>query len=264
MRLSKTHLILKVGIAACAMGVVVLAFAGCDKPQPSREVFSPRVVGPPWPDQETMPLPAAGTPVPAPILAIQWRSVDAYCMARAGNWPPLHLVMGNIRAAASDLPLQRDTVAVREPEMRNTIHKLDDAIAVHDRLGAMLYANQIYRLAVEMEVPYRPVTPVELAMLSYYTREIEVWCGMRDLAPEEDRDGDAGDVERFPHGAAIAQRSAADGTFRREHEPPPACGNRPGLLRPVPPDVPGAARDPQGRRPRPARRTGVRRRLKGS
>ena len=182
MRLSKTHLILKVGIAACAMGVVVLAFAGCDKPQPSREVFSPRVVGPPWPDQETMPLPAAGTPVPAPILAIQWRSVDAYCMARAGNWPPLHLVMGNIRAAASDLPLQRDTVAVREPEMRNTIHKLDDAIAVHDRLGAMLYANQIYRLAVEMEVPYRPVTPVELAMLSYYTREIEVWCGMRDLA----------------------------------------------------------------------------------
>lgn len=155
-------------------GVAMLS--GCEKTYVVRAVS----VGPTYPADEEMPLPRPGSPVPQPILAIQWRSAEIYCLARDGRWQAVPRRIVAIKAAIDALPLQRENVSLRVAELAHDVRNIEDAVRVGDRLGAMLYANQVYRIALQMSVTFNPQTPAELSMLTFHVRELEVWCGMGD------------------------------------------------------------------------------------
>lgn len=155
-----------------------MASAGCEKNTVVRAV----AVGPSYPADEDMPLPRPGSPVPQPILSIEWRSSEAYCLARDGRWSAVPPRLAGIRAAMRDLPMLRENVSLRVAELGRAVRNIEDAARVEDRLGAMLYANQVYRVAVEMSTTFNPETPADLAMLVFHVRELEIWCGMGDAA----------------------------------------------------------------------------------
>lgn len=119
---------------------------------------------------------AAPTAVPAAIHAIAERGEDAYDAGRAGNW-----VKASREATAIDAAVA-GSEAARNADMQTAVLALRRAITDRDRDGAVNAANHITFLAAQLSAPYHPQIPVEVALLDYYGRDMEIALDSSDLA----------------------------------------------------------------------------------
>jgi len=107
---------------------------------------------------------------------------NAYDQARIADWPKGRASLVALKAAAGRLgPAERKDTA-RARELDGALSALEKAVSSRDQPAAMREANLLTRLGAEISRSFKPAVPVDVTLLDYYGREIEIWASARDEA----------------------------------------------------------------------------------
>jgi hypothetical protein len=128
----------------------------------------------------------ANTPVNTKTESVPKSLVDAgeyaeniYDHAKANDWKNADAKIGLLKAAVekvrTDVNNQKAAGAIYP-----NVTALERAVTAKDRPAAMLAANQITRDVAETTTEYKVVVPVEVVLLDYYGRELEIWAEAKD------------------------------------------------------------------------------------
>lgn len=118
--------------------------------------------------------------VPSCLAAMSGEGAAIYGMARAQNWQQVGGRLKALREAAKRLPVEVKKDAVDEPQLLHVINDLDHAAAKQDRLTTMRLANEVTFIAARLSAPFELQVPVEVSMLDYFGRELEIWSTAKD------------------------------------------------------------------------------------
>jgi hypothetical protein len=119
-------------------------------------------------------------PIPAGITDVGTYGEDLYDQAKAGDWAKAKAYLDSLRAASANLPAG-DQIQPERDSLGIAITALDKAIAARNRTAALEAANRATYLSAQMTDPYDGATPMEVVLLDYYGRELEIWSAQRNL-----------------------------------------------------------------------------------
>lgn len=119
--------------------------------------------------------------VPASLMNAGEYAENIYDYAKANDWKQADARMGLLKAAVekvrTDVSNQKAAGGIYP-----NVAALDRAVTAKDRQGAMLAANQITRNVAEVTEEYKLIVPVEVVLLDYYGRELEIWAEAKDTS----------------------------------------------------------------------------------
>jgi len=125
---------------------------------------------------------AAG-PVPAAVVALGEHGEDLYDAVNAGRWPKAQALLDSARSAARSLPASSSGLAATaQGELPGVLDSLAQAIASKQQARALALANRVTYMATELTRPYAQAVPVEVQLLDYYGRELELGASAKDQA----------------------------------------------------------------------------------
>lgn len=110
------------------------------------------------------------------IEAIGHHAEDLYDHARLQDWQNCAIDVDGLREAAALLGADEGTHNVQ-----SQIMPIDSAITRRDPRALMHLANDLTRQSAEMMRPYSPGVPVDVTLLDFYGREIELAAAENDL-----------------------------------------------------------------------------------
>jgi hypothetical protein len=125
------------------------------------------------------PAPSQGAPSPIPpvIDSIGTHGEDLYDAIAAGNWTKAKQLADLLRADLNQVPrMSRDAGS----SLVGLVDSTTQAIAAKQRHTGLVTANEITRVAAEMTRAFTTATPVEVLLLDYYGRELEIWSAVSD------------------------------------------------------------------------------------
>jgi len=126
--------------------------------------------------------PAAATarPQASAIEELGHYAEDAYDQAKVADWTKGKASIEALKAAARRLgPAERKDAALAR-RLDGAVSALEKAVSNRDKPAAMREANLLTRLAAEISGPSKPAVPVDVTLLDYYGRELEIWASARD------------------------------------------------------------------------------------
>lgn len=103
------------------------------------------------------------------IEKIGHHAEDLYDHAKVQDWRTCAIDVDGLREAAALLGADESVHIVQRQVM-----PIDSAITRRDRRAVMHIANELTRQAAEMMRPYSPGVPVDVTLLDFYGREIEM------------------------------------------------------------------------------------------
>jgi len=124
--------------------------------------------------------------VPAPLESVGHHGEDLYDAARAKDWAAAAAQLDTLKQAAADLPVTGERSGQLNASVKSQLVVLATSVANLDRAAAMRGANEVTRLAAELTRAYNPPVPVEITLLDYSGRELELWAEAGDLAKLRD------------------------------------------------------------------------------
>jgi hypothetical protein len=154
----------------------------------------------------------SGTTSSAPPLAVVnvgEYGEQIYDAAVAAQWAKATSLMDSLDAAAKALPDESRNAADRT-RLTPVLDTLRSAVAAKQRGPATEAANRVTYLAARISAPYNPAVPVDVVLLDYYGRELEVGAARKDMArlkataADIRRTWDAVKPQVVSHGAAAA------------------------------------------------------------
>lgn len=104
---------------------------------------------------------------------------DLYDAAQSGNWNTARRKLTQLKAAAQKVK----AVHSRKAELLMAVDSLESSVRARDRLQTMEEANQITRISAEMSARYHLQVPLQVALLDYYGRRLQV-ASARGNQPE--------------------------------------------------------------------------------
>ncbi len=119
--------------------------------------------------------------VPPAVAAVGTYGENAYDMAKADNWGAARAAADSLKTGAAGLAGLSQS-AGQAGAVTTALAALDQAIAQHQHANAMREANHLTQLGAELERPYHPAVPPEVALLDYYGRELEIWSAANNPA----------------------------------------------------------------------------------
>lgn len=129
---------------------------------------------------------AAGSPadqqksaVPSSLTNAAEAGEGVYDAAHANNWAQAEDRFSALKSALSEIPKARHSDALANLE--RTIAGLDAELAARQQQAVMRDANEVTRLVAQLTLPYHPAVPVDVVMLDYYGRALEVWSAAKDM-----------------------------------------------------------------------------------
>jgi hypothetical protein len=125
---------------------------------------------------------AAAAPAASAIEDVGHYAEDAYDQAKSADWAKGRASLQSLRAAARRLGAAQRKDAALARQFDGAVSGLDKAVSTRDQPAAMREANLLTRLAGEISRPSRPAVPVDVTLLDYYGRELEIWASARDEA----------------------------------------------------------------------------------
>jgi YD repeat-containing protein len=120
--------------------------------------------------------------VPAPLESVAHYSENLYDAARASDWPAAAAQLDTLKRGVTDL----SAMAAGSAELESQVATVGTSVSNHDRAATMRSANEVTRLAADLTRPYEPLVPVEITLLDYSGRELELWAEAGDLAKLHD------------------------------------------------------------------------------
>jgi len=118
--------------------------------------------------------------VPASLESVAHYGENLYDAARANDWAAAAAQLDTLKRGAAELP----GTAKGSPDLKSNVNSelavIDTSLSKHDRAATLRSANEVTRLAAELARPYGPPVPVEIALLDYSGRELELWAEAGD------------------------------------------------------------------------------------
>jgi hypothetical protein len=121
---------------------------------------------------------------------------DAYDRAKITDWAKERGSLEALKAAAGRLGPAERKDAILARQLDGAISALEKAVSSRDKPAAMREANLLTRLAAEISRPSKPPVPVDVTLLDYYGRELEIWASARDEAKLRSTAADMGKTWR--------------------------------------------------------------------
>jgi len=113
--------------------------------------------------------------VPAEVTEVGEHAEDLYDAVAGGRWSTAQRILDSLRMSTGNLPASVDA------NDKTTLAALEDSLAKRiagkQRLPAMIEANQATYISVQMLRPFASATPVQVLLLDYLGRELEIWSG---------------------------------------------------------------------------------------
>lgn len=117
--------------------------------------------------------------VPAALIAAAESGEGIYDAVLANDWPQAQTQLTALKRAASEISQTAgsDTTA----KLKKIVSALDAEVPAKQRQSAMRDANEATRLVAQLTRSYHPAVPIDVVMLDYYGREMQVWATARDM-----------------------------------------------------------------------------------
>ena len=128
----------------------------------------------------TVPAPAASASgsVPPVIDSIGAYGESLYDEVKAGRWAKAQHLTDQLTSAAKEVPNMNSTCVV---ELTSLVDSLRATVRAHQQHAALVQSNQVTRLAAEMTRPYTSLMPLEVLLMDYQGRELDVWSAAKDV-----------------------------------------------------------------------------------
>ena len=119
---------------------------------------------------------------PKSLFNVSEDSEDLYDQAFASNWNKASVALAVISRDDAVLRKTQPSLKKRSDGVAALTVAVKRDIAAKDRPAALRDINQITRLTIEMGAAYSAPIPVEVSLLDYYGRELQVWAIAGDKA----------------------------------------------------------------------------------
>lgn len=110
---------------------------------------------------------------PAALSQLRDAAVAVYDSARTGDWPGTSDRMRTLDAAAANLPSPPGKADLAQ-QLRGHMKALKDAIRDRQAAEAASNANWVARLAEELSDAYETRVPIDVRLLAFYGRAIQI------------------------------------------------------------------------------------------
>jgi hypothetical protein len=158
----KSHMTL---IAVSAL--LTLANCGKNATQQQTATTTPAVATTSTATQPALPPPAAATE------EVGHYAENLYDWGRTGDWTKAQADLAALKSAVAKL---QGTGAVADMQATNErVSTIENAIQAHDARALTHAANDMTRVAAEISRQFNPPVPVEVTLLDYDGRELELW-----------------------------------------------------------------------------------------
>ncbi|MEH2266587.1 hypothetical protein [Nostoc sp.] len=114
--------------------------------------------------------------VPTSLSQVGEYGESVYDMAKANDWTKatanLNLLENAAKSVHTKINVQNKTELA---QLDSKIAALTKAVTTKNRISAMRDANQVTLIAANITKEFEPKVPVEVTLLDYYGRELEIW-----------------------------------------------------------------------------------------
>ena len=120
--------------------------------------------------------------VPTALFNVSEDSEDLYDQAFASNWSKSDSALAKISRDITVLLQTQPSLKKRSAGVAALAVAVKRDINAKNRPAALRDINQMTRLTIEMSAAYDEPIPVEVSLLDYYGRELQVWAVAGDKA----------------------------------------------------------------------------------
>jgi hypothetical protein len=114
--------------------------------------------------------------VPTSLSQVGEYGESVYDMAKANNWTKATANLTSVENAAKSLHTEiKGENKTELAQLDSKIAALKGAVTAKNRISAMRDANQVTLIAANITKEFEPKVPVEVTLLDYYGRELEIW-----------------------------------------------------------------------------------------
>jgi hypothetical protein len=149
----------------------VLTLASCQKTateQQTATTITPSIV-----DTTTTTEPALA-PGAAATEEIGHYAENLYDWGRTGDWTKAQTDLAALKTAVTNLESTGQVTDRHDADEH--LATIEKAVQAHDKRALMHAANEMTRVAGEISRQFHPKVPVEVTLLDYYGRELELWA----------------------------------------------------------------------------------------
>ncbi len=120
-------------------------------------------------------------PVPTSVNQVGEYGEDIYDAAKANDWKQAATKLAALKQAANRLDTDIKSEDPNEDRLDGSIATLNRAVPAKQQLSAMREANQVTLLAAKLAAPFHLQVPVQVNLLDYYGRQLEVGVMAKDM-----------------------------------------------------------------------------------
>lgn len=117
--------------------------------------------------------------VPAAVTAAAESSEEIYDAALANDWSRAQGQLSAFDSAVLEISKTASTDAAAK--LKDAVSVLGAEVAGKQRQSVMRDANEATRLVARLTRSYRQAIPVDIVMLDYYGREMQLWAAAQDM-----------------------------------------------------------------------------------
>jgi len=118
--------------------------------------------------------------VPGQLESVAHYSENLYDAARTNDWTAAAAQLDTLKRGATDLSATVNGSAELKSSVSSQLAVIDTSVSNRNRAATLRSANEVTRLAAELTRPYNPQVPVEITLLDYSGRELELWAEADD------------------------------------------------------------------------------------
>jgi hypothetical protein len=105
---------------------------------------------------------------------------NAYDYVKAADWGAARASVDSLKTAVEGS--QPQDSAGHGAELRASLARLDSAVTQRSRLQGVREANHLTEIGAQLSTSHKPPVPVDVTMLDYYGRELEIGATANDNA----------------------------------------------------------------------------------
>ncbi len=114
--------------------------------------------------------------VPVSLNQVGEEAENIYDMAKVNNWTKATANLSSLESAARKLHNEiKGENKTQLAQLDSKIAALNKAVTAKNRISTMRDANQVTLISAKITRVFEPTVPVEVTLLDYYGRELEIW-----------------------------------------------------------------------------------------
>ena len=179
----------------------------------------------------TTPTTSKTNQVPTSVSEVGEVGENIYDAAKAKDWTQARAKFNSLKDAAKRLDKDsRINENPNEDQLDTAIAALNKSVSAKDQLATMREANQVTLLATNLSKPFHPSVPVQVNLLDYYGRQLEIGVMAKDMTqinatakdisstwnavrPEVESHGGSAQAQKFDNLVAQVQAAKSDNEY---------------------------------------------------